>query len=1106
MEKVSIEGGYRCNNNCIFCYNKARRNSLSLTEGEIEKRLVEIKDKNYINFSGGEFTIRKDAIEIIKFAKKIGFKNICLTTNGRVLSYPKIAGKFIDAGINHITYSIHGHNAKLHDFLTQTKESFEQITKAIKNTQKLGIPFSANVTINRFNYKSLPKIAQFLVDLGCRDAEFIYIYPSNKSDEFLAPIKETAAYIRRTLDIGIKNNAKNWSVKDYPLCYLESYENHISKGSLNDKVKSLNCVNCKYIGMCEGIWKVYAEKRGTDELIPVKDLPEEVKVELTHKCNLKCDFCFNKNYPNKKELSLEELKKVVDNIHKSKIKAVRFTGGEPFLRKDLEKILEYAKSRGLYVILNTNGLLIREDALKHVDDLLISFHDIKEVKEKEELFKKLRKYNLLLRCCTIMNKKNISKLEEFYKFMDKQLVEDWFLLRPVPNPSDLEPITKKDIGKLVEKVLALNKKYKTKTRIANAIPYCSYIPRKLQSVCVGGRNDDGHTRIVIDTEGNIKPSYFNDNIIGNVIDDSIISCWNSDYMKSIRNLELVPEECKACEFIQACKGGLRFAAKLVKKKEGVLDPLAKGIEFAKDFQILLINPAYHNFHLPIEPLALEYIASTLEKHNYEVRILDLNIDDSEIKKVIEEYKPDVVGISNMTLQVNNGYRIGNFIKKNFPHINLVYGGIHQPFVYGGMHSMAFPKEPFEKGSADFVIIHEGEKVFLELVNALEKDKDIGKENIKDLCYKSNGKIIMNTERNVFENLDDLPLPARHLINIKKYKNDIHILPYAKNLAADLITSRGCPNNCDYCTSPLFYNRDIRVRSAENILEEIKEIVNDYKIKYIHFHDDCFLLNPKIVEELCNNIIKEKLNIRWICLASINSLMKTKNLFKLMNKAGCVGIEIGLENADSEVLRIMNKKQKVEDIIIIDNLLKESNIAPMYLIISFYIGETIDTAKKTKDLLEKLSSKNLQIIDYLKSVHLPYSFGQFATPYPGTRFYNTKGKQGICFSKSWDDYNRQKVNFIPYSFLQDIPVKTKIINREEFNKEINKFKDSIKYYLKDSELMGFNNYDKYLDFLHKIYDESKGIKTVEKLLPQEDIRHVGLCIKFLSMVEMVGSKK
>ena len=804
-------------------------------------------------------------------------------------------------------------------------------------------------------------------------------------------------------------------------------------------------------------------------------------------------------------MSLEEVKKIVDNIYDSGFKSVRFTGGEPFLRNDLKEILEYAKSKGLYVILNTNGSLLKEDVLKYVDDILISFHNVKEAKEKEELFKKLRKHKLVLRCCTIATKENISKLEEFYKFMDKQPVDDWFLLRQVPNPENLEPINNDDIEELVGKILSFNKKYKIKTRIANAVPFCSCEPRKIEVTCVGGRNDDGHTRIVVDPEGNIKPSYFSDKIMGNVMKDSLIDCWNSKDMKAIRNLELVPEECKICECVQACKGGLRFAARLVNKKENALDPLAQGLKFVRDFCVLLINPVYHGFYLPIEPLALEYMAAVLEENHYEVKIVDLSVDKVDLKEVIKKFEPDVIGISNMTLQVNEGYRIGNFIKQNFPHVHLVYGGIHQPFVYGGMHSIAFPKEPFEKGSADFVIVHEGDKPLLELVNALEKDKDIEKERIKDLCYKKDEKIVINTEENLFGNLDELPFPARHLVDLKKYKNDIHILPYAKEVAVDVITSRGCPNDCDYCTSPLFYNRRFRVRSAKNVVDEIKDILHKHKIKYIHFYDDIFLLDKKMVKELCEMLIKEKLDIKWNCLASVRSLMRTKELFGLMNKAGCVGVEIGLENADVEVLDKMNKNQKIEEVLMVDKLLKKNNIVPMYLIICFYIGEKINSAKKTRDLLLKISSKDLPIIDYLKSVHLPYSFGQFATPYPATKFYETAKKEGICFMKSWDDYNRQEINFIPYSFLHDVPIKSKDISREEFNKEIDKFKDSINYYLKDPDLIGFSDYNKYIDFLYGIYCKSDGIKNVEKLFPKEDIRFVSLGVKFLSIFDLIKGK-
>jgi len=621
MKKVAIITGYTCNNNCRFCYdaNKRKQNIRDLTTFGVKEKLIEARKRgcDYVDFLGGEFTIRHDALELVKFAKRLGFETISITTNGRMFSYKKIAKKFIDAGVNSIIFSVHGHNAKLHDFQTRVLGSFEQLMEGIKNIKELGLPLFTNTTITRLNYKEFPKIAEFLVELGIVNAEFVFVDPTgNAFDDFyeiVPKISEAAPYIRRGLDVGIKNNIRHWHIRYVPLCYFQGYEDYISElqpafekeehygpeftnldvdnsRKAIARVKALQCVNCDYVNKCEGVWKVYAEKYGLDELKPIKvqeGLPEEVKVELTQRCNLDCKFCFNKIHQRKKELSTEEVKKVINNIVNSGIKAVRFTGGEPFLRKDLKVILKYAKSKGLYVILNTNGTFIDEKNIKIlncIDDILVSFHNITNSSEKSKLFRKIKKSNpdIFLRACTIAIRENIQNLEKFYAFFDKQEIDDWFLLRPVPVPENREPITHRDVKELVEKILSLNKKYKVKTHIANTLPFCSYEPERVSQVCVGGRNDDGHTRIVVDTKGITKPSYFIDKKLGNALKDSILDCWNSEYMKNVRKLKLVPEQCKECRYAEKCRGGCRFAAKLANGTYDSLDPLAQPEKYKRD--------------------------------------------------------------------------------------------------------------------------------------------------------------------------------------------------------------------------------------------------------------------------------------------------------------------------------------------------------------------------------------------------------------------------------------------------------------------------------------------------------------------------------------------
>jgi hypothetical protein len=176
-------------------------------------------------------------------------------------------------------------------------------------------------------------------------------------------------------------------------------------------------------------------------------------------------------------------------------------------------------------------------------------------------------------------------------------------------------------------------------------------------------------------------------------------------------------------------------------------------------------------------------------------------------------------------------------------------------------------------------------------------------------------------------------------------------------------------------------------------------------------------------------------------------------------------------------------------------------------ISFYPTETLYTSYKNANMLNKLLNDKLEIVDYLKAVHLPYSFGQFATPYKGTEFEKIAAKEGVSFIKSAGDYNRQKVNFIPYSFLRDIPIRVKNLYEGSFYEEIGNFREHIDYYLKDPELIGYSEYGEYARLLYKIYKRVDGKQTVGEIIQSMnlDLRVGSLAFKFLAMFNLLTSK-
>jgi len=287
--KTVIFLGYACNNKCIFCCNEDKRNlKYEKSFKEIKKDIKNAfnKGSSYLELIGGEPTIRTDLIKIIKYAKKIGFKEIMFATNGRMLSVKKYAEKIIKSGVDHIIFSIHGHNEDIHDSLTQCKGSFSQMIKGIKNVKELGFTnIGSNTTIVKQNYKHLIEIGNLIKSLNIENAEFIYVDPNaggakKKFKEIVPTVEEIEPFVNRLLEIG--KNIRHWHIRYYPLCHInKKYHNQISEINENKnfhtihiapdfknenvaesrknigKSKINKCINCKYDKLCEGYWKEY---------------------------------------------------------------------------------------------------------------------------------------------------------------------------------------------------------------------------------------------------------------------------------------------------------------------------------------------------------------------------------------------------------------------------------------------------------------------------------------------------------------------------------------------------------------------------------------------------------------------------------------------------------------------------------------------------------------------------------------------------------------------------------------------------------------------------------------------------------------------------------
>jgi MoaA/NifB/PqqE/SkfB family radical SAM enzyme len=274
---------------------KKREEIRDKTLQEIKREMRQaIGDCQSIVLTGGEPTIRPDFLEIVKYAKKLGFGTIQIQTNGRMFAYREFCEKTIKAGANEFSPALHGHIAELHDYLTAARGSFEQTTKGIQNLKKLGQKVVTNTVVTKSNYRHLPEIAKLLNDLGADQYQFAFVHPAGSAfsnfESIVPRMTLIEPYIKKGLDIGIESK-KTVMTEAIPYCFMKGYEDYVAEKIIPEtkifdyqkivedftktrraegKAKGPNCQICFYGEICEGPWREYPEKLGWDEFIPIK--------------------------------------------------------------------------------------------------------------------------------------------------------------------------------------------------------------------------------------------------------------------------------------------------------------------------------------------------------------------------------------------------------------------------------------------------------------------------------------------------------------------------------------------------------------------------------------------------------------------------------------------------------------------------------------------------------------------------------------------------------------------------------------------------------------------------------------------------------------------
>lgn len=350
------------------------------------------------------------------------------------------------------------------------------------------------------------------------------------------------------------------------------------------------------------------------------------------------------------------------------------------------------------------------------------------------------------------------------------------------------------------------------------------------------------------------------------------------------------------------------------------------------------------------PLGIIYIATFLKQNGVEVELVPaelLNMSWREIARKIETEKPDIVGVTSTTENRFQAFKLLKVAKKARPQVWTVFGGPHA--------SMAARDTLEHIPYIDIVSRNEGEITSLEMVRALEtSDPYSNLRKVLGISFRdSDGAIIENPRRPYIKPLDLLPIPDRDLIQFKKYNFSIEVPGKGKVPALNMMTSRGCPFNCNFCATPVNWGRAVRMHSIERVIEEIELGMKKYNIKAVWFYDDTFDANPKRLEKLCDIFIERKYNINWYAEVRVDIL--TKPLLEKMVRSGLYylsfGVEAGSERVRKEIIR------KNVDLEQVRNAIKWANelgITPNPFFIFSHPTETWEEAQETIKLIEEFS--------------------------------------------------------------------------------------------------------------------------------------------------------
>ncbi|RJR18946.1 MAG: radical SAM protein [Nitrospiraceae bacterium] len=400
-------------------------------------------------------------------------------------------------------------------------------------------------------------------------------------------------------------------------------------------------------------------------------------------------------------------------------------------------------------------------------------------------------------------------------------------------------------------------------------------------------------------------------------------------------------------------------------------------------RVTLVNAQVLDGNNVVPPLGLLYIAAVLEKAGHAVQIFDADPEYQDtMLKEIKEFNPELIGLSFLTVAYQRAFNLCKTLKQELPDVI---------YCAGGVHTTVKPHDTLKEFNLDFIVIGEGEDTIVEVCEKLAKKESL--EGVNGVMYRKNGEIIENGKRDMIMDLDTIPFPARHLIDMTPYLKPPGIIRgYAEKNQTTIVTSRGCPFKCIYCGSHNIFGRRTRRRSVKNVVDEIEHLVKNFDMRGIYYCDDTFTLSSKWVKEYCEELKRRNLNIKWACQSRVDQT--DRELMQRMKDSGLVQLDFGVESGSEKILKVLGKGGAGDRTSQIKQSFKLCKDLDIRTLATFIIGNPTETKEDIEESFQ-----------VAKEIKADYTAFYFLTPYPGTDIYDMAIENGwldpnIPFSEIW----------------------------------------------------------------------------------------------------------